>query len=123
VRPSRRRVAAWIAILAITFNALWPLVPEAEPAGADLPHDICTAKGVALAAGSGEKPGTPLFAHGLAHCAMCCAAPSDAVPSSGGAYFVPPGAGVARVSLPDDARLPAPSPTLQTRPRPPPVLA
>jgi hypothetical protein len=123
MRPSRRRVGAWIATFAIAFNALWPLVPEAKPAGAGLPLEICTANGVALAAGHGETPGAPLPAHGLTHCAICGAAPPDAGLPSGTVHFVPAGADVALAAWRTDAPLPAASPTLQTRPRPPPLPA
>lgn len=50
-----RRIAGWLAILAMSLNALWPLVANAKPAGAfDPSTEICTVGGVkSFAGGSG----------------------------------------------------------------------
>jgi hypothetical protein len=37
------RICAWLAILAMALNALWPLIVTAQPKS--IPNDICSASG------------------------------------------------------------------------------
>ena len=39
-----RRTCAWIAIVAMTLNALWPLLVTAQPK--QIPNEICTVSGM-----------------------------------------------------------------------------
>jgi hypothetical protein len=49
-----RRIAGWLAILAMSLNALWPLLANAKPASAfDPATEICTVGGIKSFAGGG----------------------------------------------------------------------
>jgi hypothetical protein len=67
----RRRSAAWIAILAMALQVVWPLVANAKPAQAALLVPLCTLDGVThyveLPAG---KPGQGDHAPAQ-HCKLC----------------------------------------------------
>jgi len=66
-----RRIAGWLAILAMAFNALWPLAANAKPAGAfDLSTEICTVGGVKSFAGGSGIPQPADTAH-QPNCPFC----------------------------------------------------
>jgi hypothetical protein len=66
-----RRFAAWLAILAMAFNALWPLAANAKPSGAfDPSTEICTSSGVKTFAGGKVLPQPAESAH-LPDCSFC----------------------------------------------------
>jgi len=58
---------AWIAALAILFNALAPLVSHAQ-ANTASQVEICTTMGIAMVSMPGEKPD---LVKGMNHCAYC----------------------------------------------------
>ena len=66
------RTTAWLAILAMALNALWPLIANAKPAGVESLFEVCTTQGFKSVAGdpagapddSGEK-------HLQPHCPLC----------------------------------------------------
>jgi Protein of unknown function (DUF2946) len=64
-----RSFPAWIAILAMALNALWPLIAQAKPVQAAALHEICTAEGLQVvpAAPEDRSSGTKLSPH----CAFC----------------------------------------------------
>jgi hypothetical protein len=62
-------MSAWIAILAMTLNALWPLLAQAKPAPESNLHELCTAAGIQIVAVGGELPAhQPNLSP---HCAFC----------------------------------------------------
>jgi hypothetical protein len=64
---------AWIAALAILFNALAPVVSHARASANPTPSlvEICTAMGVAMVSMPGEKPDPGQLLKGMNHCAYC----------------------------------------------------
>lgn len=73
VRMTRQRIAyAWIAALAILFNALAPVVSHSLAAPAERQVEICTAMGIEMVSMSTEPDSsTDNFLKGLMHCAYC----------------------------------------------------
>lgn len=66
------RFASWLAIAAMAFNALWPLLAQARPAAPPALLEICTAAGVRLAEGAvGHEPVDGAERHLKPHCALC----------------------------------------------------
>jgi len=66
------RLAAWLAMAAITLNALWPLIASARPAGVPSLTEICTALGVKVVSGDAGLPGSdPATKHHQPHCPLC----------------------------------------------------
>lgn len=66
-----RRIAGWLAILAMALNALWPLAANAKPAGAfDLSTEICTVGGVKSFAGGSGIPQPANTTH-QPNCSFC----------------------------------------------------
>jgi hypothetical protein len=64
-----RRIAAWVALVSIAFNALWPVIANARPSAPALPSEICGATGLKHTDdGTGDAPD-----HGVrtTHCTLC----------------------------------------------------
>jgi len=119
-----RRIAVWLAILAMAFNALWPLAANAKPAGAfDPSTEICTVGGVKTFSAGNVLPQPAESAH-LPDCSFCTlgadgfALPAAAVSS---ALHVPKAADFQLVA----AALPPAEPFCYSpaHPRAPPVLS
>jgi hypothetical protein len=69
-RTANRYIAyAWIAALAILFNALAPVISHARANTSQV--EICTAMGIAMVSMPGEKPDPGHLAKGMNHCAYC----------------------------------------------------
>ena len=68
---SPRKLTAWIAILAMALNALWPLVAQARPAQKPDLHELCTAAGIQYVAVAGEVPAGQKSGTAMPHCAFC----------------------------------------------------
>jgi hypothetical protein len=114
-----RRFSAWIAILAMTLNALWPLIAQAKPIQAAALHEICTAEGLQVvpAAPEDRPSGTKLSPH----CAFCSlGADRIAIATSplAGVTHAPDAREVLRVAF--DAPLPASHARSPAQPRAPP---
>jgi hypothetical protein len=69
-----RSVAAWLAILAIAMQALWPLLAQAKPKSVVL-VPVCTVQGVThyLELPAGNAPVEQKAASQHDHCSLCCA--------------------------------------------------
>src|SRR6266436_4827389 len=67
-----RRAAAWIAILAIALQALWPLLAQAKPKSVLL-VPVCTVQGVThyVELPSGNAPVEQRAASQHDHCSFC----------------------------------------------------
>ena len=64
------RIAAWLALGSIAFNAFWPLLANARPGTPALPSEICSATGLRHA--SGGAPGdAPDQSVQPSHCLLC----------------------------------------------------
>jgi hypothetical protein len=66
-----RRIAAWFAVLALTLNALWPLLMQARAKA--IPQEICTVGGAKTISGAGQDMPAPPAHHDLLSdcCALC----------------------------------------------------
>jgi len=64
---------AWIATLAILFNALAPVVSHARAQGGPAQVEICTAMGVAMVSmtDAGDQPDPGHLLKNMSHCAYC----------------------------------------------------
>ncbi|HUQ28348.1 MAG TPA: DUF2946 family protein [Usitatibacter sp.] len=69
----RRRVFALVAIFAVAFGALWPLVSTAK-AGPQIPSFICSQSGF-------QHPGAPAEPGDDFHCPLCIATADAALPA------------------------------------------
>ena len=72
VRPYKTasRMSAWVAILAVALNALWPLIAECKPGAPSSLVEACDEAGMHHAAGdpdSAPSDSVPL----MPHCAFC----------------------------------------------------
>ena len=69
---SFRRAAAALALLGVTFSALWPLVSQARIGPPGIPQVICSQGGMQAHA----DPGAPALPNhdDKRHCAMCLGA-------------------------------------------------
>ena len=68
----RHRYSTWIAILAMTLNALWPMLAQAKPGPAPTLHEVCTASGMQSVAVPGDVPADQQSsAKASPHCAFC----------------------------------------------------
>jgi hypothetical protein len=65
---SQRRVLALIAIFAIAWGALWPLVSAARPKSQAIPNFICTQSGFQ---DGHAVPAAPRDAQDKFHCPLC----------------------------------------------------
>jgi hypothetical protein len=81
MQPMRadRRLFALIAIFAIAWGALWPLVSAARPKSPEIPSFICTQAGFQI---SHESPAAPDDAHAKFHCPLCIASVDGTLPAS-----------------------------------------
>jgi len=61
---SRRRLVALLALFAVAFGALWPLVSAARPRSVEIPSFICTQSGF-------QHPGDPARHDDGFHCPLC----------------------------------------------------
>ena len=119
-----RRIAGWLAILAMSLNALWPLVANAKPSSAfDPATEICTVGGVKAFAGGDVTPQPADKAH-QPNCSFCTlGADQFALPANAAAIVLPAvespafGAGVAGVPPAESSSY---SPA---HPRAPPVIS
>ncbi len=80
MRPMRigRRLLARVAIFAIAWGALWPLVSAAWPKSSAIPSFICTQAGFQV---SHESPAAPDDGHGKFHCPLCIASVDGTLPA------------------------------------------
>jgi len=65
----RRRPAAWLALASMVLNAAWPLLADAKSAVPASPSEICSASGLAHAAGG--APVAPDKRLHASHCTLC----------------------------------------------------
>jgi len=63
-----RTLPAWLAILAMALQALWPLIAQAKPFDPLQSAVICSAAGMALPAGGDVPSGGD---RALEHCKLC----------------------------------------------------
>ena len=71
-RTASSRLTAWLAILAMALNALWPLIANAKPAGVAALFEICTTQGVKSIAGDpAQAPEDSGAKHLQPHCPLC----------------------------------------------------
>ncbi len=61
---TRRRLIALVAVFAVTFGSLWPLVSQAGPRSPEIPNFICTQSGF-------QHPGLPASHDDKFHCPLC----------------------------------------------------
>jgi hypothetical protein len=68
----QNRIAAWVAILAIALNALWPLIAQAKPRSVTL-VPVCTVQGVThyLELPAGNSPLEQKSSAQHEHCSYC----------------------------------------------------
>jgi hypothetical protein len=70
---TRRSFPAWLAIVALTLQALWPLLAQAKADGEKLLVPVCTVEGVThyvqLAGGGSPGDRRPNAVHD--HCKLC----------------------------------------------------
>ena len=67
-----RKFTAWLAILGVALNALWPLLAHAGPQ--EFVATICSANGtrsVAVTDGGAKPPQVPPASSSLPHCPFC----------------------------------------------------
>lgn len=65
-----KRLTGWLAILAMSLNALWPLIANARPVSAGEITEICTANGmIRVAVGDGTTHSPDLLL--APHCSFC----------------------------------------------------
>jgi hypothetical protein len=111
----RRRLIALVAIFAVSFGALWPLVSAAKPRTAQIPNFICSQSGF-------QHPGAPGESSDDFHCPLCIASADGAVPVGLASHATPALHAIAviaaRHALPDHLFSPRPPPS-----RAPPVLS
>lgn len=65
------RLSSWLAIAAMVFNALWPLIANAQPASAPSLMEICTSQGIKPAADGPGAPSDSGTKHLQPHCPLC----------------------------------------------------
>ncbi len=70
---TRRRLFAFVAILAVGFSSLWPLVSQAGPRSHEIPNFICTQSGF-------QHPGLPATHDDKFHCPLCVTSVDSAPP-------------------------------------------
>jgi hypothetical protein len=79
-----RKVVAWVAILGIALNALWPLLAHAAPAGThEFSVPVCSTNGTFYTTASNAAPKpvkAPPASSALPHCPFCLGV-SDQVPA------------------------------------------
>lgn len=78
-----RKFAAWLALFAITLNALWPLAASAKPGHGSLLVTVCGQAAPAvidLGPGKSAPPDFPGSAHTQPHCPLCSLGGHGAAP-------------------------------------------
>jgi hypothetical protein len=85
------RFTAWLAILAMALNALWPLIANAKPAGVSSLFEVCTSQGIKSVAGdSSQAPEESGSKHLQPHCPLCSFGTDKvSAPPSAPLYFEP----------------------------------
>lgn len=73
-----RRLFALVAIFAIAWGTLWPLVSAAGPKSPAIPGFICTQAGFQV---SHESPAVPDDGHDKFHCPLCIASVDATLPA------------------------------------------
>ena len=86
VNRFQRHLAAWLALLAIAFNAMWPTIASAQPPKPGVPMVICTPTGFKTVTPSGDPQQAPEHGNKI-HCALC--APAGDQPLPVGAVVTP----------------------------------
>ncbi len=119
-RSVHRHSLAWIACLAILFNALAPLAVQAvSPEAAGAFAELCTTRGIERATSDG---GAPEQAGAMQHCPFCIAQHTPFIPASGTLPPLPQ-ADTAPVRPPQSLHALRPaSARTAARPRAPPAL-
>jgi hypothetical protein len=115
-----RRVATWLALLAIALSALWPVVANARPGYANLAKTLCSTTRPANAAENLPQSAT----HLTPHCAFCAvSADNNVVPAADSVPAVV--ATDAEESRPnfEAGRTPAPPGYTPAHPRAPPSVS
>ena len=71
--PSRRRLIALIALLAVAWTSLWPLVSAAHARMASEPMPLCHQAGmmVAMDEAPAQDSGAPAHPQARFHCPLC----------------------------------------------------
>jgi hypothetical protein len=69
----RRRLTAWLAIVALALHALWPLLAHAKPASATHLVPVCTIEGVThyVELAGGGPPADERSSSYHEHCKLC----------------------------------------------------
>jgi hypothetical protein len=75
------RLAAWLALVALVLNTLWPFTANAEPSG--IAQEICSADASKYSNNGYGPAKLPPGEHRLRHCALC-------LPSAHSALATPP---------------------------------
>jgi hypothetical protein len=89
----RFRLASWLALAAMAFNALWPLLANARPAGQVAIFEVCTAVGTTPVAGdAGTVPAEGGERHLAPHCALCSTGTDKAPAAAQGTPLILAGA-------------------------------
>ena len=91
--PRKQRIAAWLAILAMTLHGWWPLGAHGKPKAFDLPLEFCSAHGLQPAADKSERPGPaspPVESGLLRDCPLCGTDACEWVAVDCGAHGLPP---------------------------------
>jgi hypothetical protein len=71
-KPSSLRFSAWLAILVMALNALWPLVAHAKPVGFSPMSEICSTDGLKMvSAPADQAPDDSAAKHLQPHCSLC----------------------------------------------------
>jgi hypothetical protein len=120
-----RRISAWVAILAMTLNALWPVIAQAKPGPSPTLQEVCTSAGLQKIVVDGAQPaGHSSDGKASPHCAFCSLGTDQL------AILPAVQVGIAQVlevrdSLPvhSEAPLQEPSVLLPAQPRAPPSLS
>ncbi|MGD9952232.1 MAG: DUF2946 family protein [Burkholderiales bacterium] len=104
----RHALPAWLAMLAIALQALWPLLSQARPAQAGLPVALC---GVGAESHAVEIPGPPLpverrTATFHEHCKLCVSG-AERLVALPPAPTLPLRAARAALSVPEPERAPS----------------
>ena len=80
-RSLNRSIAAWLAIIAVTLNAFWPLLAHARPADAGKFVEVCTMEGMKRVSAPDSDAGGPESGeHKAAHCPFCMSPGVPALP-------------------------------------------
>lgn len=68
----QRRLGTWVALLAMTLNALWPAIAQAKPGPAPTLVEVCTSAGLQKIAVGADLPADHTSGTQVSpHCAFC----------------------------------------------------